>query len=162
MINDKINKKVFIAPGAYVVGNIRLGKMVGIWYNAVLRGDSDAIEICDQSNIQDNCTIHTDFGYKVEIGKGVSIGHNAIIHGCKIGDNSVIGMGSIILNGAKIGSNCIIGAGSLITGNTIIPDNSLAFGNPAKIIRPLTDEEIEANRHNAAHYVKLVEQNINI
>ena len=94
-------KQIFLAPGAYVGGDVTLGNQIGIWYNAVVRGDSGPIEIGDESNVQDNCTIHTDPGHKVVIGKGVTIGHNAIVHGCTIGDNSVIGMGSILLNGAK-------------------------------------------------------------
>lgn len=156
MKQDNKEKQIFIAPGAYVGGDVTLGNEIGIWYNAVIRGDSGAIEIGSQSNVQDNCTVHTDPGHKVTIGKGVSIGHNAVVHGCTIGDNTVIGMGSIILNGAVVGKNCIIGAGSLVTGKTVIPDNSMAFGNPAKVVRQLTDAEVEANRHNAEHYVDLL------
>lgn len=156
MFKSDIEKQVFIAPGAYVGGDVTLGNEIGIWYNAVIRGDSGSIEIGSHSNVQDNCTVHTDPGHKVTIGKGVSIGHNAVVHGCTIGDNTVIGMGSIILNGAVVGKNCIIGAGALVTGKTVIPDNSMAFGNPAKVVRQLTDAEVEANRHNAEHYVDLL------
>lgn len=153
-------KQIFLAPGSYVGGDVTLGNQIGIWYNAVVRGDSGPIEIGDESNVQDNCTIHTDPGHKVVIGKGVTIGHNAIVHGCTIGDNSVIGMGSILLNGAVVGKNCIIGAGALVTGKTKIPDNSMAFGNPAKVIRPLREEEVEANRENAKHYVNLLKEQL--
>ena len=151
-----MNEKIFIAPGAHVVGDVHLGENVGIWYNAVVRGDTNSITIEDNTNVQDNTTVHTDSDFPVHIGKGVTIGHNAIVHGCTIGDNTVIGMGSILLSGAVIGENCIIGAGSLITGKMRIPDNSIAFGNPAKIIRAVTSEEIKANQDNAAHYVELM------
>ncbi len=161
MFKSDKEKRIYIAPGAYVGGDVTLGNEVGIWYNAVVRGDSGPIEIGSQSNVQDNCTVHTDPGHKVVIGKGVSIGHNAVVHGCAIGDNTVIGMGSIILNGAVIGKNCIIGAGALVTGRTVVPDNSMAFGNPAKVVRQLTDAEIEANRHNAEHYVDLLRTQLN-
>lgn len=157
MINEN-EKQIFIAPGAYVGGDVTLGNQIGIWYNAVVRGDSGSITIGDKSNVQDNCTIHTDPGYNVVIGEKVTIGHNAIVHGCTIGDNTIVGMGSILLNGAVIGKNCIIGAGALVTGKTVIPDNSLAFGNPAKVIRQLTDDEIESNHRNALHYVELLQK----
>lgn len=152
-----MSKDVFIAPGAYVGGDVELGANVGIWYNAVIRGDSGPIKIGNDSNIQDNSTVHTDPGHEVHIGNGVTVGHNAIVHGCTIGDNSLIGMGSIILNDAVIGQNCIIGAGALVTGKTNIPDGSLAFGNPARVIRLLTPEEIAENRKNARHYVELMQ-----
>ena len=145
-----------IARGAQVIGKVNLGENVGIWYNAVVRGDTNTITIGDNSNIQDNATLHTDAAFPVQIGIGVTIGHNAIVHGCTIGDNTVIGMGSIVLSGAVIGRNCIIGAGSLVTGKMHIPDNTLAFGNPAKIIRAVTAKEADANRENAAHYVDLM------
>lgn len=154
-----MRKKILIAPGAHVLGDVHLGENVGIWYNAVVRGDTNSITIGDNSNVQDNTTIHTDSDYKVHVGKGVTIGHNAIVHGCTIGDNTVIGMGSIILSGAVIGDNCIIGAGSLVTGKMRIPDNSLAFGNPAKVVRAVTPEEIKSNQENAAHYVQLMREN---
>ena len=151
-------KKIFIAPGAHVLGDVILGENVGIWYNAVVRGDTNSITIEDNSNVQDNTTVHTDSDFQVHIGKGVTIGHNAVIHGCTIGDNTVIGMGSILLSGAVVGANCIIGAGSLVTGKMRIPDNSLAFGNPAKVVRAVTAEESKANQENAAHYVELMKK----
>lgn len=150
----------FLAPGAHVLGDVTLGNNVGIWYNAVVRGDSGPIQIDDDANIQDNCTVHTDPGFHVHIGKGVTIGHNAIVHGCTIGENTIIGMGSILLSGATVGKNCIIGAGSLVTGKMNIPDNSLALGNPARVIRPLTEDEIEANHKNAEHYVMLMKEEL--
>lgn len=148
----------FIAPGAHVAGTVHIGENVGIWYNAVVRGDTNTITIGDNSNIQDNATLHTDADFPVLIGSGVTIGHNAIVHGCTIGHNTVIGMGCIILSGAAVGSNCIIGAASLVTGKMRIPDNTLAFGNPAKIIRTVTAAETDANRENAAHYVELMKK----
>ena len=152
-----MNKNIFLAPGAHVVGNVKIGNNVGIWYNAVIRGDMEGITIGDNSNVQDNCTLHTGNGFALTIGNGVTIGHNAIVHGCTVG---VIGMGSILLNGAKVGKNCIIGAGALVTGKMEIPDNSMAFGNPAKVIRNLTEAEIEDNRENAEEYVKLMMQEV--
>lgn len=151
-------RKIFIAPGAHVAGDVRLGENVGIWYNAVVRGDTNTVTIGDNTNVQDNATIHTDADFPVHVGTGVTIGHNAVVHGCTVGSNTVIGMGSIILNGAVIGSNCIIGAGSLVTGRTRIPDNSLALGSPAKVVRTVTDAEIRAGQENAAHYVALMEK----
>ena len=147
-------ESVFIAPGAIVLGNVTAEEDVGIWYHATVRGDRGSIVIGKGSNIQDNCVVHVDEGYPVEIGEYVTIGHGAIIHGSKIGDNSLIGMGAILMNGCAIGKNCIIGAGALITQNTIIPDNSLVLGNPGKIKRELTQEEIERNRQNAEFYVQ--------
>ena len=151
-----MSRKTYLAPGAQVVGDVTLGENVGIWYNAVVRGDTGSIFIDDNSNVQDNSTLHTDVGHSIHIGKGVSIGHNAVVHGCTVGDNTVVGMGSIILSGAVVGKNCIIGAGALVTGKMVIPDNSMAFGNPAKVVRQLTAEEVEDNRHNAQHYVDLL------
>lgn len=151
-----MQKNIFIAPGAHVIGDVLIGENAGIWYNAVVRGDANTITIGDSTNIQDNTTVHTDADYPVHIGNGATIGHNAVVHGCTIGDNTVIGMGSIVLSGAVIGNNCIIGAGSLVTGKMRIPDNSLAFGNPAKVVRTVSSEEIEANREYARHYVALI------
>ena len=149
-------KKIYLAPGAHVVGDVTLGDNVGIWYNAVVRGDTGSIFIDDNSNVQDNSTLHTDAGHSVHIGKGVSVGHNAVVHGCTIGDNTVVGMGSILLSGAVVGKNCIIGAGALVTGKMVIPDNSVAVGSPAKVIRQMTEDEIVENRKNAEHYIELM------
>ena len=116
----QIHDTVFIAPGAVVLGDVTIGKNSGIWYNAVVRGDRDSIVIGKESNIQDNAVVHLGSGYPVEIGDHVTIGHGAIVHGCKIGDNTMIGMGAILMNGCKIGKNCIIGAGALVTQNVEI------------------------------------------
>ena len=129
----------FIADSASVIGNVKLHEEVGIWFGVVIRGDNEPISIGARSNIQENSVLHTDPGFPVIIGEGCTIGHNATIHGCKIGDNSLIGMGATILNGAVIGKNCLIGARALVTEGKQIPDNSLVVGAPAKVIRTLDE-----------------------
>jgi len=146
-------KRFYIAQGAIVRGDVTLGEEANIWYHATIRGDKAPILIGARSNIQDNAVVHVDTNHPVVIGEGVTIGHSAIIHGCEIGDNSLIGMGSIIMNGAKIGCNCMVAAGALVLQNTVVPDNSLILGNPAKVKRLLTEEEIESIKHNALAYV---------
>ena len=148
-----IDKSVFIADGAKVIGNIEIGKDSSVWFNAVIRADLDEVKIGDNSNVQDNAVIHTSDGFGVSIGDNVTIGHGAIIHGCTIKDNVMIGMGAIVLNGAVIEENCIIGAGALVPQGKVIPAGSLAFGNPVKIVRQLTDKEIESIKDNAISYV---------
>lgn len=158
LINEHYNqtdlKTNYIAKSAVVVGNVIMGDKTNIWHNATVRGDMESIIIGNGTNIQDNAVIHTGEQYPVVIGNDVSIGHSAVVHGCMIGDNSLIGMGAIILNGAVIGKDCIIGAGAVVTQKMQIPDGSLAFGNPAKLIRKLTDEEKTSNRRNALRYVE--------
>lgn len=155
---SKIDKTVFEAPGSAIVGDVTIGPDCGVWYNAVIRGDENSVTIGARSNIQDCAVIHVDTNYPVEIGDDVTIGHGAIVHGCQVGDNTIIGMGAIILNGAKIGRDCVIGAGALVTQGTEIPDGSIAFGNPAKIIRDTKPEEIAANKKNAELYVELARE----
>jgi len=145
----------FIASSANVIGKVSIGQCSNIWFGAVLRGDMDYISIGEYTNVQDNCTVHTDEGFPVYIGDYVTIGHNAIIHGCTISDNSLIGMGSTILDGAEIGEYTIIGAGSLVTQGKKIPSGVLCMGVPAKVIRELTMEEKEGLRKSAQHYVEL-------
>lgn len=154
MKKPKIHPSAFIAPGAAIYGDVTVGEECSIWFHAAVRGESAGICIGDGSNIQDNCVVHVDPGHTVEIGKNVTVGHGAIVHGCKIGDNSLVGMGAIILNGAVVGKNCIIGAGALITQNTVIPDNSLVIGSPAKVTRRVTPQEAASNMTNARHYVE--------
>lgn len=149
----RIDKTVYEAQGSVIEGDVTIGADAGIWFNAVIRGDEGSIFIGDRSNVQDNATVHSDPGYDVRIGDYVSVGHNAIVHGASIGDNTIIGMGAIVLDGAKVGKNCMIGAGALVTHGTVIPDNSVAFGTPAKVARAMTDEEIAANKANAIRYV---------
>ncbi len=151
-------KKPIILQGAVVVGDVTLEADVSVWYNAVLRGDVESITVKAGSNIQDNVTVHTAEGYPVTIEENVSVGHGAILHGCHIGENTVVGMGAIVLNGANIGKNCLLGAGTLIPQNTEIPDNSLVIGFPGKVKRTLTEEEIAQNKENAEHYVALSKQ----
>lgn len=149
----KIDKSVFIAEGAKVIANVTIKEDSSVWFNAVIRGDSSTIEIGKRSNVQDNAVIHTSCNSKVVVGDNVTIGHGAIVHGCSIGNNVLIGMGAIVLDNAVIGDNCIIGAGSLITQNKVIPDGSLVYGNPAKIVRNITQEEIDHIIWNANDYV---------
>ncbi len=144
-----------ILPGAIIVGYVILARGCSVWYNAVLRGDVAAIQIGENTNIQDGCILHVDFDHPLIVGKGVTVGHGAILHSCEIGDNTLIGMGAILLNGAKIGKNCIIGAGALVTQNTVVPDGSVALGSPARVIRPVTEQEIASNRRNAEAYLQL-------
>lgn len=141
----------------FVSGNVTFGEKVTLFHGASIRGDWGKISIGDYSNVQDNCTIHCSPNLNTTIGNYVSIGHNAVVHSATVGDNTIIGMGAIILNNAKIGKNCIIGAGSVIGQNKVIPDNSVVIGNPFKILRQVTDEEIEHNRNNAVSYAKLGE-----
>jgi carbonic anhydrase/acetyltransferase-like protein (isoleucine patch superfamily) len=146
----------YIAPNATVVGDVTLHKDANIWYNAVLRGDSGAIVIGEGTNVQDHCVIHE----KTTIGKHCTIGHSAIVHGCTVGDNTVIGMGAVILNGAIIGSNCIVGAGALVTGKMNAPDGSIILGNPAKVVKEVSPAQIEDNAHSAGQYVELAQQGL--
>ena len=144
----------YIAPNATVVGDVILGENVNIWYGAVLRGDHGTILVGDNTNIQDNAVLHD----KTTVGKGCTIGHGAIIHGCTIGDNCTIGMGAIVLSGAVLADNCLVGAGAVVTGKTNAPAGSLLLGSPAKIVKQLTEEQIQESRENAAHYVELGKQ----
>lgn len=143
----------WVAPDASLIGNITLGRNVGIWFGTVVRGDNEEIKIGEDSNVQEHTIMHTDPGFPLTIGKGCTIGHRAMLHGCTIGDNSLIGMGAIVLNGAKIGRNSLVGAGALITEGKEFPDNSLIVGSPAKAIRALDDAAVERLRKSAAHYV---------
>ena len=144
----------YIARNATVVGTVHMGADSSLWYQAVARGDHDSITIGEGTNVQDGCIIHADEGFPVTIGDYVTIGHAAIIHGCEIGDGALIGMGAIVLNGAKIGKNAIIGAGALVTQGTVIPDGMLAIGSPAKVKRPVSENEVAQNRKGAVEYIE--------
>lgn len=144
---------VWVAPDAVVIGRVTLGSEVGIWFGSVLRGDNEPIVIGARSNVQEHTVMHTDPGYPLRVGQGCTIGHRAILHGCTIGDNSLVGMGATILNGAVIGQNCLVGAGALVTENKVFPDNSLIVGSPAKVVRTLDDAAIARLKVSAAHYV---------
>ena len=154
----KIDETAYIAEGARLIKDVVLEKNSSVRFNAVLRGDEEQIIVGEGSNVQDNCVIHVGPGCPTILGKGVTVGHLALLHGCRVGDNTLIGMNSTILNGAVIGRNCIIGAGSLVTKGVVIPDNSLAFGRPAKIVRQVTEEEIESNRYDAQFYIREAEE----
>ncbi len=145
---------VWTAPGAAVIGRVSLGEDVGVWFGAVLRGDNEAIEVGARTNIQEMAMVHTDPGFPVRIGEGCTIGHRAIVHGCTIGDNTLIGMGAIVLNGARIGRDCLVGAGALVTEGREIPDGSLVVGAPAKVVRALDETAIASLRLSADRYVE--------
>ena len=147
-----ISGDCWIAPNAQVIGNVRIGLKCSIWFGAVLRGDNELISIGDGSNIQENSVLHTDMSYPLEIGANCTIGHSSILHGCKIGDNSLIGMGAVVLNGAIIGKNCLIAASALVKEGAEIPDNSLVVGMPGKIIRQIDDNGIEKLKTSAIEY----------
>lgn len=153
-VRPRIHETAFIAPGAVVLGDVTVGENVGIWYHATVRGDRGPVVIGRGSNIQDNAVVHLDSRFPVVIGENVTVGHGAIVHGCTVGDNSLIGMGAILMNGSRVGKNCIVGAGALVTQGMEIPDNSLVMGSPAKLKRAVTEEEIEGNLQNARLYVE--------
>ena len=142
----------WVAPNATIIGDVTLEKNSSIWFNAVLRGDIENILIGEGSNVQDGSVLHTDPGYPLKVGKNVTIGHLVMLHGCTIGDNSLIGIGAVILNNAKVGNNCIIGAKTLIAENKEIPDNSLVVGSPGRVLRKVTEEEKKAVLENTRHY----------
>ncbi|MFC4699266.1 gamma carbonic anhydrase family protein [Glaciecola siphonariae] len=146
------HESAYVAPGAHVMGKVILKKGASVWFNAVLRGDCDVITVGEGSNIQDLSVLHTDFGFPLDIGKGVTIGHKVMLHGCKIGDYSLIGINAVVLNGAKIGKNCVVGANSLVTENMEIPDNSLVLGSPAKVVRQISNEQSAQLKASAEHY----------
>jgi len=145
---------VFVAPGAHVIGNVELQENSSVWFNAVIRGDCDKITVGRNSNIQDGSVLHTDEGVPLTIGEGVTVGHKVMLHGCTIGDYSLIGINAVVLNGAKIGKHCVIGANALITEGMEIPDGSLVVGSPGKVIKSLSDKQRAQLELSAAHYVQ--------
>ena len=147
------DENVLICDGAKVSGDVTLGKGVSVWHNAVLRGDDGAITVGENTNIQDCAVLHEE----THVGAGCTIGHGAIVHGCVVGDNVLIGMGAIVLNGARIGDDCIVGAGALVTGRMDAPAGSMLLGSPAKVVRPLTEAEIEGSRASARGYLEAAE-----
>ncbi len=153
---ELIAEGVFIAPGAVVLGDVRIGVQSSVWYTAVLRGDSAAISIGARSNVQDGAVIHVDAGMPCVIGAGVTIGHRAVVHGALVEDDVLIGIGAIVLSGARIGHECIVGAGSLVTGHSVIPPRSMVLGVPGRGVRRLTDEELQSILTAADHYVEYV------
>lgn len=147
------DENVLICDGAKVSGDVTLGRGVNIWHNAVLRGDAGAITVGEDTNIQDCAILHEE----THVGAGCTIGHGAIVHGCTLGDNVLIGMGAIVLNGARIGDDCIVGAGALVTGKMDAPAGSMLLGSPAKVVRPLTEAEIAGNRASTREYLEMAE-----
>lgn len=144
----------WIAPNATLIGKVQLEANASIWWNAVLRGDTETITVGENSNVQDGSVLHADPGYPLVIGPNVTVGHKVMLHGCTIGEGSLIGIGATILNGAKIGKNCLIGAHALITENKVIPDNSLVMGAPGKVVRELSPKQREQLIYSAQHYVE--------
>jgi carbonic anhydrase/acetyltransferase-like protein (isoleucine patch superfamily) len=148
------NDEYWIAPNAVVLGRVILKKNASVWFGAVLRGDNDRMVVGENSNIQDNSVLHTDVGQPLTIGDMVTVGHQVMLHGCTVGDGSLIGIGSIVLNGARIGKGCLVGAGALITEGKEIPDYSVVMGSPGKVIRSLTAEQAAGLTLGALHYVE--------
>jgi len=147
-----IDATAWVAPEAHVIGKVAIEANASVWFGCTLRGDNELIVVGENSNVQENCVLHTDLGYPLTIGKGCTIGHKAMLHGCTIGDSSLIGMGATVLNGAVIGKNCLIGAGALITEGKVIPDGSLVMGAPGKVVRALDDATIAKLSLSARHY----------
>ena len=149
-----IAASAWVAESAQVIGRVRMGENASVWYGAVLRGDNDWITLGAGSNVQDGSVLHTDHGFPLTLGQNVTIGHQVMLHGCTVGDNSLVGMGSIVLNNARIGKNSIVGAGALVTEGKEFPDGVLIVGSPAKVVRALTPEQIARLQATAEHYVE--------
>jgi carbonic anhydrase/acetyltransferase-like protein (isoleucine patch superfamily) len=152
-VSPEIPESAWVAGSAEVMGDVVLGEDVSIWFGVVVRGDTAPIRIGAQTNIQDLSVLHADLGIPLTIGEGVTVGHKAMLHGCTIGDHSLIGIGAVVLNGAKIGKGSLVGAGALVTEGSEFPDGSVIFGTPAKAVRTLTPEQAQGLRLNAQHYV---------
>ena len=153
-LTPAIHETAWVADNAQVLGNVQLAQDSSVWFGVVIRGDMDAISVGRGTNIQDNSVLHADHGMPLTIGDNVSIGHQVMLHGCTIGDGSLIGIQAVILNGARIGKNCLVGAGSLVTEGKEFPDNSMIFGSPAKAVRQLSAEQIEGLKMISDHYVE--------
>ncbi len=152
-VSPQIAESAWVADSAEVMGDVTLGEEVGIWFGVVVRGDTASIRVGAQTNIQDLSVLHADVGMPLTIGSGVTVGHKAMLHGCSVGDDSLIGIGAVVLNGAKIGKGCLVGAGSLVTEGKEFADGSMIMGSPAKVVRQLTAEQLQALRLSAQHYV---------
>lgn len=157
-VAPEIAPTAWVAPGTKLIGRIRLHEEASVWFNAVLRGDNELIEIGLRSNVQDGCVLHTDPGCPLTIGADCTIGHNAIMHGCTVGDGALIGMGATVLNRARIGKGCLVGANALVTEGKEFPDNTLIVGSPAKAVRELTPEALQGLKLSAAGYVARAKQ----
>lgn len=150
----QIHETAWVADNAAVIGQVELAENASVWFGVVVRGDTDRIRIGRGSNVQDNSVLHTDAGIELVIGEDVTVGHQAMLHGCTIGDGSLVGIGAVVLNGARIGRHCIVGAGALVTEGKEFPDGSMILGSPAKAVKQLTPEQIEAFTRGARHYVE--------
>lgn len=155
-----LHPTAWVAPGAFLRGDVTLGEKVSVWYNAVLRADQEKITVGKNSNIQDNAVLHGDHGNDVTVGENVTVGHGAILHGCTVEDNSLIGMGAVVLDHAVIGAGSIVGAGAVVSSGTIVPPRSLVVGIPAKVKKTLTDEDVAGNLENVEEYLGLMAQAI--
>lgn len=153
-VSPSVHESVFVAPGAYIIGNVQIGKKSTVWFNAVLRGDDGPIIVGERCSIQDNSTIHLYEGFPVIIEDDVTVGHNVILHGCKIGKRSIIGMGSTLLDNVEVGEECIIGANTLLAGGIKIPPRSLVLGSPGKVVRELTEKDLQMLQMSSEHYVQ--------
>jgi carbonic anhydrase/acetyltransferase-like protein (isoleucine patch superfamily) len=151
----QIAADAWVAPGTYLIGAVTLESEASVWFGSVLRADGDPITIGERSNIQDGCMLHTDEGFPITVGRGVSVGHGVVLHGCTVGDDVIVGMGARVLNGAKIGRESLVAAGAVVLEGSEIPPGSLVAGVPAKVRRPLSDDEIEGLRDNARDYLDL-------
>lgn len=152
--NPKVEKGVFVAPNATIIGDVTIAKDCGIWFGAVIRGDSNSIKIGSRTNIQDNSVLHIETTHSLTIGDDVTVGHRSVLHGCKIGNRVIVGMGAVIMNGAEIGDDSIVGAGALVTEDSIFPPKSLVLGFPAKLKSELSEEHLKMIRRSALHYVE--------
>lgn len=150
----RLEPDAWVAETATLVGRVALGEGANVWYGVVARGDNEWITIGARSNVQDNCVLHTDMGFPLTLGEDVTVGHQAMLHGCTVGDNSLVGIQAVVMNGAVIGRNCIVGAGALVTEGKQFPDNSLIVGSPAKVVRELSEDQVARLKASAAHYVQ--------
>lgn len=152
-VSPKVAESAWVANSAEVMGDVELGDEVSVWFGVVIRGDTDTIRIGARSNIQDLSVLHADANMPLTIGQGVTVGHKVMLHGCTVGDDSLIGIGAVVLNGAKIGNGCLVGAGALVTEGKEFPDGSMIIGSPARAVRQLTPEQLQGLRWSAEHYV---------
>lgn len=153
-LHPDIHETAFVAPGADVIGSVKLEEESSVWFGSVLRGDTDTLFVGRRSNIQDRCVLHTDAGIRLVVGEGVTVGHGVVLHGCRIGDGSLVGIGAVILNGAELGDACLVGANTLVTGDKRYPGRSLILGSPGRVVRPLTDEEVKRIGSSAGRYIE--------
>ncbi len=154
----RIHETAYVAPASTVIGTVELGRDASVWPGAVLRGDMGRIVVKEGANIQDGCVMHCTESIKTVVGERTTVGHNAVLHSCEVGSDSLIGMGSILLDNVKVGDGCLVAAGSLLTPGTVIPDGSMVMGSPARVKRSLTDEEKKSIRENTREYIKLAKQ----